>query len=105
MGSGNKKFKKTNWGTYYRTEEEFEAMRWCIKNNIRIGVLAAEPGGGPKQFYVEIQVGDKKSRDPSKYLPEDARKQVYKYYLYYYDKHRKSVQEFDRRATRSSFQI
>jgi len=86
-----KKSKKTNWGDWYRSEEEFEAMRWCLKHSIKIGVLAAEPGEGPKHFYVEIQIGNKKSVDPSKYLAEDARKQVYKYYLYYYEKHRDPV--------------
>ena len=92
MGSGSKKStKKTKWGNYYRSEEEYKAMSWCIKNEITIGLIAAETGVAPKKFYVEIQIGKKKSRDPSKYLPEDARKQVYKYYIYYYEKHRNTV--------------
>ncbi len=96
MGSGNKKStKKTNWGSYYRSEEEHKAMAWCIKNNIAIGLLAAETGTAPKKFYVEIQIGKNRSRDPSKYLAEDARKQVYKYYLYYYEKHRNAISGVD----------
>jgi len=93
MGSGTKKkkSKKTNWGSYYRSEYEYQAMVWCLKNDIRIGLLAAETGEGPKRFFVEIEIGKKKSRDPSKYLAEDARKQVNKYYIYYYEKHRNAV--------------
>ena len=35
MGSGNKaKGKKTNFGDYYRSPEEYEAMIWCLKNKI-----------------------------------------------------------------------
>jgi len=93
MGSGTKKQKgkKTNWGSYYRSESEYKAMVWCLKNDIRISLLAAETGEAPKKFYVEIEIGKKKSRDPSKYLAEDTRKQVYKYYIYYYEKHRNAV--------------
>jgi|SaaInl6LU_22_DNA_1037377.scaffolds.fasta_scaffold101965_1 hypothetical protein len=107
MGSGtrNKKSKKTNWGSYYRSDYEYQAMVWCLKNDIRIGLLAAETGNGPKHFYVEIEIGKKKSRDPSKYLAEAARKQVYKYYIYYYEKHRNPVQGTSRGTTKGSFQI
>ena len=43
MGSGfGKKTKKTDFGSYYRSPEEYEAMKWCIKNGITIGPLAAE---------------------------------------------------------------
>jgi hypothetical protein len=107
MGSGtkSKRSKKTNWGSYYRSEYEYQAMVWCLKNDIRIGLLAAEPGDRPKRFFVEIEIGKKKSRDPSKYLAEEARKQIYKYYIYYYEKHRSTIQEAGRGTTKSSFQI
>ena len=39
-----KKKKRTKWGTFYRSEYEFEAMRWCVNNNIKIGPLATTPG-------------------------------------------------------------
>ena len=41
-GFGKSKAKKTDFGNYYRTPEEFEAMRWCLKNNIVVAPLAAE---------------------------------------------------------------
>ena len=100
-----KKVKKTNWGDYYRSEYEFEAMRWCVNNGIRIGLLAVQPGEGPTHFYVEIMMGDRKSMDPSKYLAEDARKQVYKYYIYYYEKYRNPISGAIKSTTRGSFQI
>ncbi len=30
-GFGKSKGKKTNFGNYYRTPEEYEAMVWCLK--------------------------------------------------------------------------
>ena len=72
--------------------QKVNTKQWFgVKNDIRISLLAAETGEAPKKFYVEIEIGKKKSRDPSKYLAEDARKQVYKYYIYYYEKHRNAV--------------
>ena len=83
-----KKKKRTKWGTFYRSEYEFEAMRWCVNNNIKIGPLATTPGEGPTTFWIEIFVDNKKSRDPSKYDAEIVWQQIYKYYIYYYEKYR-----------------
>lgn len=92
MGSGNKKKgKKTNWGNFYRSEYQNEAMRWCINNGIAIGPLAAEPGDGPSHFWIEIVMGKKRSRSPHKYLAKDVWNQIYNYYIYYYEKHRDTV--------------
>jgi hypothetical protein len=45
MGSGFGKTKKTDFGKLLQiTEKEYEAMKWCIKNGITIGPLAAEKG-------------------------------------------------------------
>jgi hypothetical protein len=50
-----KKAKKTDFGNFYRTpEEEFEAMRWCLKNNIVVAPLAAEKGKTNPQYFILI---------------------------------------------------
>lgn len=93
MGIWNKKkAKKTDWGDFYRTEEEFEAMRWCIKHGITIGPLAAEKGKtNPSNYFIEISVKGEKHRSPESFPAKDTWQQIYKYYKYYYDKHRGSI--------------
>jgi hypothetical protein len=86
-----KKVKKTNWGNFYRSEEEFEAMRWCIKNNIIISPLAATPGNGPQNFWIEISIKGNVNKSPNTFHAKEVYPQIYKYYKYYYEKHRNRI--------------
>lgn len=84
-----KKVKVTDWGNFYRSEEEFEAMRWCLKHGIKIGLLAADKGvTNPKNFWIDIEIQGNKHRSPEMWDAKEVRPQIYKYYKYYYDKHR-----------------
>tara|TARA_R110002073_G_scaffold183616_1_gene341850 strand:+ start:239 stop:502 length:264 start_codon:yes stop_codon:yes gene_type:complete len=85
------KKKPTNWGKFFRTEQDFKAMRWCLKRGIKIGPLAAVPGYGPQKFYIEIEVKGKRSRTPDIFHGTEVWQQIYKYYNYYYEKRGKSV--------------
>ena len=93
MGSGfGKKGKKTDFCSYYRSPEEYEAMKWCIKNGITIGPLAAEKvKTNPQYFWIEISVKGNRHRSPETVQAKELWPQIYKYYKYYYDKHRTSV--------------
>ena len=87
-----KKVKKTDWGDFYRSDEEFEAMRWCLKHGIKIGLLAAEKGKtNPSSFWIDIEIKGNKHRSPETWGSKEVWPQIYKYYKYYYDKHRKSI--------------
>ena len=86
-----KKKKQTNWGNYYRTDEEYKAFAWCIRNDIKIGVMPAEHGPAPSKYYIEIMIGQKNSRDPKIYESTEVWEQIYKYYTYYYEKYRDTV--------------
>ena len=86
-----KKIKKTDWGDFYRSEDDFEAMRWCLKNKITIAPLAATAGNAPKDFWIEINIQGRVSRTPETFPSKEVYPQIYKYYKYYYDKHRKSI--------------
>lgn len=86
-----KKVKKTNWGNFYRSEEEFEAMRWCIKNNIIISPLAATSGNGPQNFWIEISIKGNVNKSPNTFHAKEVYPQIYKYYKYYYEKHRNRI--------------
>ena len=49
-GFGKSKGKKTNFGNYYRTPEEYEAMVWCLKNRIVVAPLAADKVDRPAKL-------------------------------------------------------
>ena len=51
-----KKIKKTDWGDFYRSEEEHAAMCWCLKNGITIGPLATKSGNAPTEFWIDINI-------------------------------------------------
>lgn len=91
MGIWNKKKKKTNWGEYYRSEYEFDAMRWCINRDIKIGPMAAEGGEAPNKFKIDITIKGQRSQSPEIYLAKEVWPQIYKYYIYYYEKYRNSI--------------
>ncbi|MAO19588.1 MAG: hypothetical protein CMJ25_02450 [Phycisphaerae bacterium] len=86
-----KKVKKTNWGDFYRSEEQFKAMQWCIKNNIIITPLAATAGNAPQNFWIEITIQGRVSKTPKTYNAKEVYPQIYEYYKYYYDKHRNRI--------------
>ena len=91
-GFGKSKGKKTNFGSYYRTPEEYEAMVWCLKNKIVVAPLAADKvKTNPQNFYIDIIIQGRLSRSPNTFDAKELWPQIYKYYKYYYDKHRKSV--------------
>jgi len=93
MGIWNKKkARQTDWGDFYRSEEEFEAMRWCIKHGIKIGPFAVEKAKtNPQNFWIDIEIKGNKHRSPETWDAKEVWPQIYKYYKYYYDKHRKSI--------------
>lgn len=83
------KGKKTDWGDFYRSDKEFEAMRWCIKNNIIIGPLAADKAKpNPQNFHIEITIKGEKNRSPQTFKAKEVWPQIYKYYTHYYEKYR-----------------
>ncbi len=85
-----KKGKVTDFGGYYRTPEEHKAMVWCIKNEIVVAPLAADKVvANPQNFYIDIIIQGRLNRSPNTFKARELWPQIYKYYLYYYAKHRK----------------
>jgi hypothetical protein len=85
MGSGSKAKKKEaiDMGNYIATEKEQKAFEWCIKNNIKIAPFAKSS----KEWYLDIIINNKVNRSPLTYEKVEVWKQLYKFYLYYYNKH------------------
>ena len=85
MGSGFKKKDSIDMGNYVATDKEQAAYLWCIKNGIKISPTAKSN----KEWYLTIDVNSKVARSPITYEKVEIWKQLYKFYLYYYNKHYK----------------
>ena len=95
MGSGLRKKKgKSEWEYYNPNEEDYKALRFCIKNNIRISMVPMQQGMDPKDFKISValgpyQRGEKVNLSPNIYSKEIIVEEMYKAMKYYYDKYRK----------------
>lgn len=72
-------------GNYLYTKKEFEAYRWCIENGIYITPKAKSTNS----WYINIEINKKSNISPESYGKLEIWKQMYKYYIYYYDKYKK----------------
>lgn len=95
MGSGFKKKRgKSEWDYYSANEEDYKALRFCIKNNIRISMVPMEQGMDPKNFKISVAIGpykrgEKVNLSPNIYSKEIIVQEMFKAMKYYYDKHRR----------------
>ena len=87
MGSGLKSKKKEviDMGNYVATDREQTAYMWCIRNGIKIAPLAKSN----TEWYLTIDVNGKAAKSPIAYEKIEVWKQLYKFYLYYYNKYHK----------------
>jgi hypothetical protein len=87
VGSGfNSKRKDIiDMGNYIPSDTEREAGRWAIKNGIKIAPSAAST----TEWYLIIDVNGKVAKSPVTYKKMEIWQQLYKFYLYYYNKHHK----------------
>jgi hypothetical protein len=84
MGSGTKKKKgEIDMGNYTGTIREREAYVWCINHNIYISPKASST----TEWNLSIVINGKQNVSPDTYKKIDIWKQMYKYYLYYYNKY------------------
>ena len=72
-------------GNYLYSKKEFEAYKWCIENGIYITPKAKSTS----QWYLTIEINKKINVSPDSYGKMDIWRQMYKYYIYYYDKYKK----------------
>ena len=87
MGSGFKKI-VIDMGSYTSSTKEQEAYMWCIRNNIYIAPKPATT----TDWYLDININGRISTSPSSYKKNDIWKQLYSFYVYYYDKYANKVE-------------
>ena len=85
MGSGNKKRGGIDMGDVSYNEKDWEAFRWCIKNNIVVYVVPIRPG----EWGIEISIAGKINKSPYIYRKNIIWQKLHEYYTYYYDKYAK----------------
>jgi len=72
-------------GNYLYSDKEFQAYKWCVDNGIYI---TPKPESTTK-WKLEITMNNKSIISPDSYPKVEIWKQMYKYYIYYYDKYAK----------------
>ena len=66
-------------------ESLWEAQRWCIRNNIKIGPKS----NNDTAWYITIETNGKVNTTPVTYGKTEIWTKIFEYCKYYYDKHRK----------------
>ena len=74
-------------GNYTASQSEFNAFKWCIDNGIYISPYA----NSTLEWYICITMNNKSSLSPSTYKKIDVWKQMYRFYLYYYNKYNNDI--------------
>lgn len=73
---------KNRLWTYTATEEDMNAVRWCIKRGIFVSPLSANRSS--TSYYIEITKGGKTHQIPKTFSPEEAGEVIYNYYKHFY---------------------
>jgi hypothetical protein len=81
------KGKGIDMGNYTANAVEFNAFKWCIDNNIYI----APKANTALDWYICITINGKSNMSPSTYKKIDVWKQMYLFYLYYYNKYNTNI--------------
>jgi hypothetical protein len=89
MGSGLKSKGGIDMGNYHASIKEVEACRWCIQNNIFISPKA----NSSTEWSLVITINDKDNISPKSYKKIEIWKEMYNFYIYYYDKYNNIKQE------------
>jgi len=84
---GYKKKSQIEMGSYTPNQSEFNAFKWCIDNGIYISPYA----NSTLEWYICITMNGKSSMSPSTYKKIDVWKQMYRFYLYYYNKYNNDI--------------
>jgi hypothetical protein len=85
MGSGTSKKKGAiDMGDTGYNEKDWEAYRWCVRNNIAIGPKAMSN----TRWYVVIKNQDKTVQSPESYEKKVIWQKIFEYCKYYYEKNK-----------------
>jgi hypothetical protein len=76
-------------GEYIADEKEWEAYRWCIRNNIFIAPKALTEA----RWSIVITNKNITHEDPNSYTKTVIWEKIYEYYKYYYNKYETSLSQ------------
>ena len=74
-------------GDYVPKQIEYDAMRWCINNKIKMSPKAKSTIA----WYIDIEVNGKITTSPESFAKVVIWKKIFEYYSYYYKKYEKKV--------------
>lgn len=87
MGSGSKHKGGVDMGSYISSVKEQTAYMWCVRNNIFISPKAIST----TEWKIAIVIQGKENISPESYKKVDVWKQLYLFYLYYYNKYNTNI--------------
>ena len=87
MGSGTNKKGSIDMGNYTGSSKEVDAYHWCISNGIYITPKAKNT----TEWFIDINMNGKINRSPDSYKKNDIWKQMYLFYMYYYNKYNTNI--------------
>lgn len=76
------------WNSYKPTEEDMDAVKFCLNKGIHISLLPIANDSIHYHIEVITWTGDKPNRkkDPKIYTTDKVVEKMYEYYNWYYDK-------------------
>ena len=74
-------------GQYMATSQERKHMQWCMNNGIKISPFARNT----YEWYIDIDINNKKNKSPQVYTKKDLWEQIFNYYKYYYNKYEQNI--------------
>lgn len=77
--------KRVDMGATGYDEEDWEAYRWCVRNNIAIGPRAVNE----KTWKIDITNEGRTNTSPASFGKNEIWTEIFKYCKYYYGKYRK----------------
>jgi hypothetical protein len=75
-------------GYYIPSEKEQKAYSWCINNGIYI---SPKVSNSSSEWYLLVQINNNINISPKTYKKVEIWKELFNYYVYYYDKYENKV--------------
>lgn len=82
------KKQQVDMGYYIPNKKEQEAYSWCISNGIYISPKVSKSSS---EWHLLIEINKKINISPDTFKKVEIWKQLFKYYVYYYEKYENKV--------------
>lgn len=82
-------YQKRMWN-YVPSKEDMQKVGWCLNHGIKISPLGIKDDS--LHYYIDIEIGGKRSTSPNLFSMDTVSKTIYSYYFDYYEKYHDAVE-------------